>query len=205
MPWFPLFINIEKRPCLVIGGGNVALRKIRTLLDFGAHVSVIAAGPSEAVLGLAREGSIVLHVRPYAGPRDITGMELVAAASDNAEINSQAAQHARLAGIPINVADDPAECSFFFPAIVRRGDLVAGISTSGVCPRFAVRLKQELERLWPQNLKEALESLGRERRRIREEAALAKKAAGESPKDIPAETIPILDSLIDRIIRGEEP
>jgi siroheme synthase-like protein len=106
--------------------------------------------------------------RSYTGPEDIAGAALVIAATDKNDLNKLIARDARDAGIPVNVADAPDLCTFFFPALVRRGGVVAGISTSGGCPRLAARLRENLEAEWPSGLGEFLEILKTERRRIKE-------------------------------------
>jgi len=144
----------------------VAERRVKTLLEFGARPRVIAPEASLAILALAENGSVSLEKREYAGPEDIGGAVLVIAATDDRELNRRIACDAVEAGIPVNTADDPESCSFFFPALVRRGELVAGLSTSGSCPGLAARLRKELEEMWPDDWGEALEALAAERRRL---------------------------------------
>ncbi|MDR0567933.1 MAG: bifunctional precorrin-2 dehydrogenase/sirohydrochlorin ferrochelatase [Spirochaetaceae bacterium] len=165
MPYFPLFIDPAGRRCVVVGGGPVAVRKVKTLLDFGADVAVFDPSPSEAVRELLP--LIALTERQYAGPEDLTGALLVIAATDNHALHQKLAEDAKTLGIPVNVADDPNLCTFFFPAVVRRGELVAGLSTSGACPRLAARLRAQLETLWSPALGESLETLKAERQKLR--------------------------------------
>jgi siroheme synthase-like protein len=166
LPYFPLFIDISGSACVIIGGGRIAERRTKTLLAFGARPTVIAPDVSPALDALARDGSISLKKRGYAGAEDIQGAALVCAATDDRAVNARAARDARDAGIPINVADAPALCTFFFPALVRRGELVAGITTSGSCPGLAARLRRTLEAAWPPGWGKALEALAGERRRL---------------------------------------
>jgi siroheme synthase-like protein len=163
MPHFPLFIDLTGTLCAVIGGGAVAERRITALLDFGASLRVIAPAPSETIRGLAGKGRIVLFERPYGGAKDIAGARIVIAAA-NRKVNAAAAKDAAAAGIPVNAADSPDLCSFYFPALVRRGDMVAGISSSGGCPGLTARLRKELDALWPQSLGEDLWALTKKRR-----------------------------------------
>ncbi|GHV77944.1 hypothetical protein AGMMS49942_27650 [Spirochaetia bacterium] len=134
---------------------------------------MLAPEPSAEILSLSHthcgthRDRITLLERPYGGPPDIAGAALALAATDNRELNAQVAEDARAAGIPVNVADDPALCSFFFPALVRRGGMVAGLSSSGACPRLTARLRERLEQDWPADLGDSLESLREERRRLR--------------------------------------
>jgi siroheme synthase-like protein len=115
---------------------------------------------------MARDGLITVEARGYAGPEDLRGSALVIAATDKRDLNRRIALDAAAAGIPHNTADDPAHCSFFFPALVTRGDLVAGITTSGSCPGLAGRLRKELEGMWPEDWWKALEVLAAERQRL---------------------------------------
>ena len=188
MPYFPLFVDLAGKGCLVVGGGPVAARKARALLDYGARVTVLAPEPLAEIRALSQVPSVTLLERPYGGPADLSGAALALAATDNRALNAQVAADARTAGIPVNVADDPALCSFFFPALVRRGGLVAGISSSGACPRLSARLRERLERDWPADLADALETLREERRRL--------KTQGDAGADT---VIRELDRLIDRL------
>lgn len=192
MPYFPLFINLENLPCTVIGGGGVAVRKIQTLLEFGARIIVFESEPLDILETLALERKLTLIRCSYAGPEALKGTRLVIAASRDRELNHRVSDDAQAVGIPVNVADDPGACTFFFPAIVRRGNLVAGISSSGHCPRFVARIKDELDRQWPAGWGEALNYLAAERKRQREKA--------EKSSDL----VPVLDELIIRLFRGED-
>jgi siroheme synthase-like protein len=149
----------------------VAARKATVLLDFGARLMIIAPRPGEEVRALARQVGVSLCERPYGGPDDLNEAALVIAAADDADVNARVARDAQGLGLPINAADDPDLCSFFFPALVRRGDLVAGISTSGACPRLAARLRERLERDWPLSLTDDLARLKEERGRLKTEGA----------------------------------
>jgi siroheme synthase-like protein len=192
MPFFPLFVDLSGRRCVVVGGGPVAARKIQALAGFGATVIALAIKASEEVRTLSQQNTIILEERPYGGPADLAGATLVISAADDRELNARIAQDAKDAGIPVNIADDPDLCTFFFPALVRRGDLTAGISTSGACPRLAARLRKRLDDDWPVSLGESLESLREERRRLRESA---------STVSISRE----LDRLISEILREQTP
>jgi siroheme synthase-like protein len=197
--YFPLFVNLSGRFCLLAGGGSVAARKARSLVDFGAVPVVVDPAPGEGVRSLERRGFLRVRERVYGGPGEIAGAALVVAATGDRELNRRIAADAGAAGIPVNVCDAPELCGFFFPALVKRGDLVAGISTSGLCPRLAARLRRRLDRLWPSGLGTVLERLGEERRRLRGPAGSAGSA---DPADLagPARTIGRLDPLITRLL-----
>ena len=122
MAYFPLFISLEGLPCLVIGGGRVALRKIRTLSEFGAQITVVAPEilpELEALSGLRL-------IRRRFEEKDLEHMSLVFAASSDQECNRKAARLARKKGIRVNAADLPEECDFFFPALGKRGGCDGG-------------------------------------------------------------------------------
>jgi siroheme synthase-like protein len=163
MPRFPLFIDLSGKTCVVIGGGEVAERRVRTLLDFGAALTVIAPDFCGGILALS---DIRLIKRPYAGADDLSGAALVLAASNDRELNRRAASDAAALGIAVNAADDPAACTFYFPAIVRRGDVVAGLSSSGSAPSLTARLRKELDELWPDSLAAEAVALKAERKQL---------------------------------------
>ena len=137
---YPIHLNIEGRQCLVVGGGRVALRKIEGLLNAGAEVHVV----SPAVLDEIRGLPVHVQARPFR-ESDVRGAVLVIAATDDHAVNLRVAASANELNIPVNVVDQPALCSFFLPAIVRRGGLVISVSTSGASPALAKRMRQRLE------------------------------------------------------------
>jgi siroheme synthase-like protein len=166
MPYFPLFVNLTGAVCTLVGGGPVAERRVRAMLEFGVCLTVIAPEPSEGIRVLARDDLLILETREYAGAEDIQNAALVIAAANDRELNRRVAADAHRAGILVNAADDPQVCGFFFPALVRRGELVAGITSSGSCPGLTARLREELDKSWPPSLGESVETLGKERRRL---------------------------------------
>ncbi len=148
MAYFPLFIDLNQKQGLVVGGGAVAARKIRTLLPYGPHLTVCA--PSvlpelEALPGLT------LRREPFS-PALLEGTFFVIAATDDPELNSHIARLCRERNIPVNVADPGTESTFLFPSVVRRGPLTVGISTGGKSPSAAHYLKEQIEGLLPDNL-----------------------------------------------------
>jgi siroheme synthase-like protein len=149
------------------------------MLDFEVSLTVIAPEPSGTIRALAREGFLTLETREYAGAEDLQKAGLVIAAANDRDLNRRVAADALKEGILVNAADDPRLCSFFFPALVRRGELVAGLSSSGACPGLTARLREELDNSWPSNLGERIETLKNERRRLRGENG----NGGDSGKD----------------------
>lgn len=150
MAAFPLFMELEGKQCLVVGGGQVALRKARTLCAYGACVTLVAKQVLPAFYEL---DPVTVIVRAFV-PEDVEGMQLVFVAVDDAACSVQVAELCRERRIPVNVADVPKLCDFYFPALVRRGDVVVGISTGGGSPALAAGLRRKIDALLPQDLAE---------------------------------------------------
>lgn len=143
MPLYPLCLDIADRLCLVVGGGPVAARKVRGLLDCGARVRLISPELCQDLEALARQGAIELRQRPYT-PGDLLGAWLVFAATGVPAVQQAVAAEAAAAAIPCNLADAPAQCTFHVPAVLRRGDLTMAVATAGRSPALAALLRQEL-------------------------------------------------------------
>ena len=122
MSLFPIFLKLTARPCIVIGAGNLAESKIESLLAANAAVTVIAPHAGERIIAMADSGEIVWHQREYA-TGDLTGQFLAVAATNVPAANRAVFAEAEAAGILINAVDDPPFCDFYFPSVVRRGDL----------------------------------------------------------------------------------
>lgn len=144
MAFYPVNLKISERLCLVVGGGNVALRKIRSLIGCNAKVTVISPRVVDEIHELAEDGDITLYLRGYR-PGDLAGTFLVFAATDNPEIQAQVGREARERNILLNSADDPHRCDFQVPATVRRGDLLLTISTGGASPALSKLIREQLE------------------------------------------------------------
>ena len=144
---FPLFIELESKPCLVVGSGNVASRKAKALADYGARVTVV----SPETCGRGFEDA------------DVEGMSLVVAATDDRALNRHVADLCKARGIPVNAVDDPANCTFFFPAVFRKGPIVAAVSSGGACPVAAKLVRDRAARAMPDDFVAEVERLGRAR------------------------------------------
>jgi siroheme synthase-like protein len=127
--YFPLFVDLSDKKVLVVGGGKIALRRIRTLADFTAGITVVAPEIHPELLPLEEAGRLRVLRKSY-DPGDLNGMDLVLAAGPQ-ELNEAVGADCRRLGIPVNVSSDRRECDFYFPGIARRGDLVAGVTASG--------------------------------------------------------------------------
>lgn len=145
MKYYPVFLDINARECLVVGGGAVGTRKALSLLECGAMVTVVSPVATEKLQVLASQGDIILKKRTYR-PADMEGMFLVFGATDNEVLNRQINQNAEATNTLCNIADRPEVCNFILPATVKRDDLVIAISTSGKSPAFAKQLRKQLER-----------------------------------------------------------
>jgi uroporphyrin-III C-methyltransferase/precorrin-2 dehydrogenase/sirohydrochlorin ferrochelatase len=146
MDYLPIFFKLKDKPCLVIGGGDVAARKAGVLLRAGGRVSVLAPATGTAVSEMAETGQIRLLLKKFAA-EDLPGFELVVAATDDSDTNRRAAEAAGTHNIPVNVVDCPELCSFIFPAIVDRSPVIAAVSSGGASPVLSRVLRMRLETL----------------------------------------------------------
>jgi precorrin-2 dehydrogenase/sirohydrochlorin ferrochelatase len=144
--FYPIYLNLDGKRVVVVGGGEVAERKIESLLDTRASINVVSPEVTARILMLASERRVELHRRPYL-PGDCSGATLVLSATDDDATNRSVFEEARKAGVLVNTADQPALCDFIMPAVVRRGDIAIAISTSGTSPGLAARLRHKIERL----------------------------------------------------------
>ncbi len=166
MSLFPIFLKLTARPCLVIGAGHLAESKIESLRAAEAAITVIAPEASPAIAALAAEGALTWHPRPYAEGDIASETFLVVTATNVPAVNRAVYLEATSKSILCNAVDDPPFCDFFFPSIVRRGDLQIAISTAGQSPAFAQRLRKELNAALPADLGPWLAELGNLRREV---------------------------------------
>ena len=159
---FPMFLKLEGRNCLVLGAGSVGEQKIRSLLDCGAKIRVVAPFASQTVQEWAKNGSLTWLQRSFEFS-DLEGVFLVVAATSDVEVNHAIYREARAREILCNVVDDPPHCDFYYPAIVRRGQLQIAISTAGLSPALAQRIRKQLEEEFPPAYASWLEQLGSRR------------------------------------------
>ena len=159
---FPMFLKLEGRNCLVLGAGSVGEQKVRSLLDCGAQIRVIAPFASESVQEWAKNGSLTWLQRSFEFS-DLEGVFLVVAATSDVEVNHAIYREARAREILCNAVDDPPHCDFYYPAIVRRGQLQIAISTAGLSPALAQRIRKQLEEEFPPAYASWLEQLGSRR------------------------------------------
>ena len=165
MSLFPIFLKLEGRQVLVVGGGAIAAPKVEQLLAAGAVVNVIAPEASAAICELAAQGSIPWQQRPFER-RDVTGKTLVFAATGQAEVNREVFEACTAAGVLCNVIDVPEQCDFYSSAVVKRGDLQIAISTNGQSPALAQQIRKQLELQFGDCWADYVRLLGRERKHI---------------------------------------
>ena len=140
---YPIFLDLSGRRCVVVGGGEVASRKARKLLQARAEVVVISPEITPGLESIAVE----VHRRPYK-KGDLEGAYLAFTATDSREVNAGVAREAKERHIPVNVADRPSECDFALPSTLRRGRLQVAVSTGGASPALGRRIKDELEEVF---------------------------------------------------------
>ena len=184
MRYYPVNLDIKGRQCLVVGGGRVGSRKVDTLVQCGAVVTVVSAEVSPTVKQLADEKAILLKQRAYRAS-DVEGMFLVIGATDNETLNRQINADAERLSLLCNIADRPEICNFILPAIVRRGSFVMAISTAGKSPAFAKHVRKRLETQFGPEYGVVLELMG---------AIRSKLLAGAHEPEVHK---PLFEQLID--------
>jgi len=142
---FPMFLKMAGRQCLVVGAGKVGEPKIAGLLETGALIRVVSLDATAAVREWAREGKIELELRAFS-PNDLDGAFLAVVATNSRSLNERVYHEAQRRRVLCNVVDVPDLCDFFYPAIVRRGDLQIAVSTAGQSPSLAQKIRQQLEK-----------------------------------------------------------
>ena len=191
--YYPVALNLYRKNCLVVGGGEIAEGKLDALIAAGALVTIISSAVRPRIAELAAAEQLVLRRRAYA-PADLNDIYMVIAATDDRAANAQIAAEARAEGILVNAVDDPPNCDFFAVAVVRRDDLQIAISTNGRSPAFARWMRETLDESIPAEYGDLLSVLGEVRAQVR--------LAGPAP---PYERwqAAIRDSVLDALRRGD--
>ena len=162
---FPMFMKLAGKHCLVVGAGKVGEPKIGGLIDTGARIHVVAVAASGQVREWANAGKIDLELRAFSSS-DLDGKFLAVVATASRSLNERIYLDAQRRRVLCNVVDVPDLCDFFYPAVVRRGDLQIAISTAGQSPSLAQKLRQQLERQFGEGYTEWVEQLGETRRLV---------------------------------------
>jgi precorrin-2 dehydrogenase/sirohydrochlorin ferrochelatase len=178
MRYYPVFLDLKNVPCLVVGGGQVGERKIKTLQSCAAKVFLISRDLTPYLEGELREGRIDL-LSPDYQTGHLSGKFLVIGATDDPILNGKIGREARERGILCNIVDKPQECNFILPSLVSRGDLTIAVSTAGKSPALAKKIRQDLEKDFTEIYGLYLELLGQIRKEI-----LARKMSQEENQKI---------------------
>ncbi|MFO7839406.1 MAG: bifunctional precorrin-2 dehydrogenase/sirohydrochlorin ferrochelatase [Desulfosalsimonadaceae bacterium] len=195
MKYYPVNLNIRGRKCLVVGGGGVASRKAYSLLECGARVTLVSPELNRNLEDLPEHHDVTLLKRPYQSG-DLEGHFLVIGATNDMDLNRRISADAESCGMLCNIADVPDACNFILPSVVRQGNLVLAISTSGKSPAFAKHLRKSLQDAYGPEYDRFLRLMGGIRKRLLEE-----KHAPEAHK-------PLFEQLIEsdllQLIRNKD-
>jgi len=147
--YFPVFMDIGEKKILVVGGGNIASRRVKTLLAFAENITVIAPEVTEFLSGLESEGRIVCLHREYR-PEDLEGMDMILAATDDRRLNQSIArlcegEKEKGRDILVNIADNRELCDFYFPSVIQKEGVVIGINSGGACPGKVKAVRKKIE------------------------------------------------------------
>jgi precorrin-2 dehydrogenase/sirohydrochlorin ferrochelatase len=144
MKYYPIFLRVEGRACVVVGGGPVAERKVVSLRQAGARVTVVSPRLTPGLAALAKSGQVEHRARRYQ-TGDLAGMFLAYASTNDESVHAAIAREAQELDVPLNVVDRPQWCTFIVPSVMARGDLVVAVSTGGGSPALARRIRQDIE------------------------------------------------------------
>lgn len=171
---FPVFINLEGKNCLIIGGGKVAERKVANLFEYNARIKLVSPEVTDNLKRWGEKGLIALYLRKFA-KEDLDDIFMVFAATNDSHLNQEVAILCREKGILLNAVDDPPNCDFYVPSVVRRNSLVIAISTEGKSPLFAKKLRQKIEGVIPEEYGWFVDLLGEIREKVKIEVDDIKK------------------------------
>lgn len=158
---FPLCINLEDKRFLIVGYGRIAKRKLKAISEFTSNIKIITKELTEEELGKGIE-----IVNKCFDEKDLEGVDFVITATGNREQDEAVVASCKAKGIPVNAADDREECDFFLPGIIKRGDLVVSVSTSGKSPAYSRHLREQIEDIIPENIEKMLDIMGELRKSL---------------------------------------
>jgi len=173
LKYYPVFLDIRDKKCVIVGGGEIALRKAERLLDCGAKVSVISPKLVPELAAL-KDRNLISHIAAEYSGNLIDKATLIIGATDDKKTNARISQDARAKNIPVNIVDDPQKCDFILPSIVQRGDLSITIGTGGKSPALARYLREELEGQYGKEYEIFLNILGNLRTKMDKNAGVGK-------------------------------
>ncbi|MBW1679461.1 MAG: bifunctional precorrin-2 dehydrogenase/sirohydrochlorin ferrochelatase, partial [Deltaproteobacteria bacterium] len=168
---YPINLILKNKPVTVIGGGEVAERKITSLIDTGAKITVVAPEATEKIKSLAEGKRLVFKQKNFSDD-DIEGSFLVFVSTDSNEVNHRVSRVAREKGVLVNCVDTPEECDFFVPSFFRRGSLALAVSTGGKIPALAKKISRELQISYGEVFAEYVDLLAAAREKIKKEVSL---------------------------------
>jgi precorrin-2 dehydrogenase/sirohydrochlorin ferrochelatase len=183
--YYPVFLKLKNKKCVVIGGGKVAERKVKGLLGKGALVTVISLSLTQELERLERQGEIKVRRRGYRAS-DLQGALLAMVATDNKELNRSVAREGRAKGVLINVVDNLRHSDFISPSIIERDDVIVAISTSGRSPALARKLRVELENYLGQEIGALAILLSEVREELKKQGKHPKSSSWQRVLDLPA-------------------
>lgn len=189
MGYFPLYMDVTEQDCIVVGGGNIAARKIEKLLLFRANITVIAPSVCKEI---AENKAITIHKRTFQDS-DADGAFLVIGATNDPQVNRHISEICREKHIPVNIVDAPQLCGFYFPAIVRKEPVTVAISTDGAAPLLARYLRERIEELIDDTVIETAETLQIGRKKLR--SMTAEEAVRKA----------VLEDLLAQCLHGDVP
>ena len=171
MAYFPMYVDMTERECLIVGGGNVAYRKVMVMLDFGAKVTVVAEDICDELRKLtiddtANKKNRITFIKRRFERKDCDGMEMVIAATDDNALNHEIAEYCKAKGIMVNAVDQKADCSFIFPSYIKEKNLVAAFSSGGNSPVLTQYLKGKEQEILTPFLGELNEYMGQIREKV---------------------------------------
>lgn len=171
MAYFPMFVELQDKSCLIVGGGKVAYRKAVALLDFEANITVIADSIIQEFFDLKTSHPPFVEIirKKYNEDEDLQNAFLVIAATDDKELNRRISIACKTKGIPVNVVDVKEECSFIFPAYVRRNSITVGITSSGNSPVLTQKIKKKVEKHLPAYIGNLSDIMGTVRKQVKSE------------------------------------
>ena len=172
-PYYPIYIDIEDRNVLIVGGGNVCARKAETMMRYGGRVTIVSPEITDEIKAWEADGALAVRHKTYA-EADLDGASIVIASTDDQCVNARVARDCRRRKIPVNVVDVTHLCEFIVPAIIEKGSIQIAISTGGKSPALARTLKEDLIRTMGPEYAEVNDLLG----------TLRKSAKSVLPTDI---------------------
>jgi siroheme synthase-like protein len=193
--FYPLFLNIKGRRCVVVGGGQVALRKVEALLEHGASVELVSPHPSPELNKLAEGGELKLLRRGYQAG-DLEGALIAIAATDDKDINRQVVKEAKERAVLVNIADDLENSDFILPSYLRRGDMTIAVSSGGVSPALARKIRSRLEKDFGDDYASLVRLVGEVRAELRRQKIKVSGDDWQQALD--------LDLVISLLKKGEE-